>query len=184
MEPKLILLNGPPAIGKSTMSQMYVDEHPMALNLDIDKVWWMMGQWQQERPRSHIQKMKLSYVLTEQHLSDGYDVIVAQTMREPGYYEQFDQIAQKCTARLYEFVLIAPLEDAIERCKIRGRANGYETGFRPGGILDLGGREEKLASMYETMLGVISSRQNIVEVRPVLGNINETYHEIVSHINN
>jgi hypothetical protein len=34
----LILLNGPPASGKSTIAQRFVNTHPLALNLDIDVV--------------------------------------------------------------------------------------------------------------------------------------------------
>jgi hypothetical protein len=30
---RLILFNGPPAAGKSTLARRYVDEHPLALNL-------------------------------------------------------------------------------------------------------------------------------------------------------
>jgi len=34
--PRLIHLNGPPGIGKSTIAQRYVDQHPEVLNLDIN----------------------------------------------------------------------------------------------------------------------------------------------------
>ncbi|MBA3302830.1 MAG: AAA family ATPase, partial [Acidimicrobiia bacterium] len=40
--PRLILLNGPPGIGKSTLAQRFVDEHPLALNLDLDAVRAML----------------------------------------------------------------------------------------------------------------------------------------------
>jgi 2-phosphoglycerate kinase len=40
---RLILLNGPPGIGKSTLAQRYVDDHPLALNLDIDSVRRLLG---------------------------------------------------------------------------------------------------------------------------------------------
>jgi adenylate kinase family enzyme len=41
--PRLIHLNGPPGIGKSTIAQLYVDEHPGTLNLDIDRVRCLIG---------------------------------------------------------------------------------------------------------------------------------------------
>lgn len=44
--PRLIHLNGPPGIGKSTLAQLYVDDHPGVLNLDIDRVRGMIGGWQ------------------------------------------------------------------------------------------------------------------------------------------
>ena len=36
--PRLIHLNGPPGIGKSTLAQLYTGEHPGVLNLDIDQL--------------------------------------------------------------------------------------------------------------------------------------------------
>ena len=45
--PRLIFLNGPPGCGRSTLAQMYADEHPLALNLDIDRVRSLVGQWRQ-----------------------------------------------------------------------------------------------------------------------------------------
>ncbi|MEJ7742270.1 MAG: hypothetical protein WKF73_06810 [Nocardioidaceae bacterium] len=41
--PRLIHLNGPPGIGKSTLAQWYVDNHPGVLNLDIDQVRCLIG---------------------------------------------------------------------------------------------------------------------------------------------
>ncbi len=43
--PRLIHLNGPPGIGKSTLAQMYADEHPGVLNLDIDRLRALVGGW-------------------------------------------------------------------------------------------------------------------------------------------
>ena len=59
MEPKLILLNGNPGMGKTTLANRYVDEHPLTLNLDVDRIWHMMGQWQAELDefQSHFKKL-------------------------------------------------------------------------------------------------------------------------------
>ena len=35
---RLIHLNGPPGIGKSTIASAFADRHPGVLNLDIDRV--------------------------------------------------------------------------------------------------------------------------------------------------
>ena len=41
--PHLVLINGAPASGKSTLARMYADEHPLTLALDIDVLRAMLG---------------------------------------------------------------------------------------------------------------------------------------------
>jgi predicted ABC-type ATPase len=42
---RLIHLNGPPGIGKSTIASVFAGRHPGVLNLDIDRVAAMTGCW-------------------------------------------------------------------------------------------------------------------------------------------
>ncbi|MEE9417560.1 MAG: AAA family ATPase [Acidimicrobiales bacterium] len=41
----LVFLNGPPASGKSTLAARFVEQRPLALNLDVDVVRAMLGRW-------------------------------------------------------------------------------------------------------------------------------------------
>lgn len=181
-QPKLILLNGSHGVGKSTISQRYVDDHPMALNLDIDKIWFMIGHWQQERLRSHEQKMKLSYALAETHLNEGYDVVVAQHLGEAGYYSRFEEIAIRSGSTLVEILLDCPLDEAIYRCVERGKNSGYKTGFRPGGILDTEGGVEKLKRMHNEMTAAVSSRANLKRINSVYGDLDRTYELLLQEL--
>jgi adenylate kinase family enzyme len=45
---RLVHLNGPPGIGKSTLSALYADRHPGTLNLDVDTLHLLVGGWQDE----------------------------------------------------------------------------------------------------------------------------------------
>jgi hypothetical protein len=44
----MIVLNGPPGCGKSTLARMYVDEHPGSVNLDIDRARDLIGRWRDD----------------------------------------------------------------------------------------------------------------------------------------
>ena len=45
--PRLIHLNGPPGIGKSVLAQLWVQDHPGVLNLDIDRLRVLVGEWRE-----------------------------------------------------------------------------------------------------------------------------------------
>ncbi len=182
MKPKLILLNGSPGMGKTTLAQRYVDEHPLALNLDIDNVWMMMGQWQASRPTSDALKYKYAHTLAAMHLAEGYDVIVPNSMDAIDRYHGFERVAAAGNAALKEVVLLSDESDAIERCKTRGRARGYADGFRPGGILDSEGRESKLARMHQNILATIALRPDIVQIQSVENDIAGTYAQLLTAV--
>ncbi len=46
--PRLILLNGPPASGKSTLAARFCDTRPFMLNLDVDVIRSLLGSWQND----------------------------------------------------------------------------------------------------------------------------------------
>ncbi len=180
---KLILINGNPGMGKTTLAQMYVDENPLSLNLDIDNIWIMLGQWQHTRPESEVIKLDYAYTLADMHLARGYNVIVPNLMQTFDQYERFEAIARSNNAVLKEIVLMSSCNDAIERCKMRARSQGHPEGFRPGGVLDTGGREKMLERFYENMLGAVATRPNIITVQSVYGDIDSTYQKLVTAIN-
>ena len=180
----LIFLNGPPGIGKSTLSQRYVDEHPMTLNLDVDVVWRMMGSWQHERPRSSDQKIVLALSMTRAHLENNYSVVVAQDHIKEIDHRAFMQIAEEMGARVIEVTLICPVDEAVQRCIDRGRRTGYPTGFRPGGILESEGGEIKLRAMYDEMLAVVSVRPAMHFISSVYGDEDATYKQLLAVIDN
>ncbi len=179
MKPKLIVLNGNPGMGKSTLSQRYANEHPMTLNLDVDRLWHLLGQWQASMPRSEVQKYKFAYALSSVHLADGYNVVVADHIQNPEVYRRFQKIAEVHCAMFVEVVLLSTVDDAIERCKTRARKLGHETGFRPGGVLDTSGREAKLASMHENMLAAVASRENMIRIESIEGDIEGAYRQLL-----
>ena len=64
----LILLNGPPGIGKSTLSALYTDRHPGTLNLDIDSLHRLVGGWQDPENRTHDVLRPVALVMASTHL--------------------------------------------------------------------------------------------------------------------
>ncbi|HSX36695.1 MAG TPA: AAA family ATPase [Patescibacteria group bacterium] len=180
--PYLLLINGNPGMGKSTLAQRYVDEHPMALNADVDLMWHMIGQWQSSRPESDRLKFKYAQELAGLHLADGYDVIVPSLIESAEICAAFEQIAQTHRAVFKEFALLSTPDDAIERCKSRARSMGFADGFRPGGVLDTTGREAKLQAMYGNVMQVIATRPNTICIESVNGQADAAYAALLRAI--
>lgn len=49
MTSRFVHLNGPPGIGKSTLSALYADRNPGTLNVDVDILHRLVGGWQDEQ---------------------------------------------------------------------------------------------------------------------------------------
>lgn len=182
MKPKLILINGNPGMGKSTLAERYVQEYPLTLNLDVDVIWHMLGHWQERLAESHRLKLGHAYVLADAHLREGYDVIVPDLMETTEQQENFARIARARGALFHEIALISDKETAIERCKARARRLGYADGFRPGGVLDTHGRELRLAEMYDNMLAATALRKDTIIIAPVEGDIDGTYRQLLEAV--
>jgi 2-phosphoglycerate kinase len=182
MKPKLILINGPLGIGKSTITRLYADEHPLTLMLDIDGVWSMISHWREQKDASAPLSKEMALALASINLRAQHDVVIPQILQTKELVDRFIALAEEYNADFYEILLIVDKEDAIDRFIQRGKANGNPSGFRTGGIIDTSGREKKLAEMYDNMLEVAASRQHVIKIRPILDDINGTYSEIIKAI--
>jgi hypothetical protein len=151
----------------------------LALNLDLDSIWAMMGQWREQAAESKAQRIKLAHAMAETHLMAGYDVVVPNIL-DTEDLQHFEGIAQKCGAVLCEFILMADKDEAIARFIRRGQSEGYDSGFTPGGMLERAGGVQKLAAMYDSLQVVIQDRPNATIIEPMYGDVESTYGRIAS----
>ena len=182
MKPKLIILNGPLGIGKSTLAKLYAEEHPLTLFLDIDDIWAMLSHWREEKDISAPLSKQMALEMARINLSAGYDVIIPQIIQTHEIADSFIKLANDCGAVFYEILLNVDKDEAIRRFILRGKADGNESGFRPGGTIDSGGREKKLAEMYDNMIEVARTKPQIIKIEPELGKIEETYEKIITKL--
>ena len=182
MKSKLIILNGPLGIGKSTLAKRYGEDHPMTLVLDIDEVWSMLSNWREEKEVSAPLSKKMALEMARIALTAGHDVIVPQIIQTSELAESLEKLSKECGAHYYEILLIVDEEESIRRYIERGKRDGNPTGFRVGGIIDTSGREVKLAEMYDNMIEVSSERPNVTKIVPLLGDIQGTYTDLLKQI--
>jgi len=71
-----VLINGAPASGKSKLAQMYIDEHPLTLAIDIDVVRSMLGRWLDHPIEAGLTARRMALEMARVQLSAGRDVLV------------------------------------------------------------------------------------------------------------
>ncbi|HKR81834.1 MAG TPA: AAA family ATPase [Candidatus Saccharimonadales bacterium] len=173
---KLILLNGAVAVGKSTITERYLNEHPLALGISGDNIIVMLGQWLQHEPEAWNMVFEFTKALTATHLKTGHDVVLPYLLVHPGHVEAFEALAQQHNAQFYEVLLYADREDAIQRALQRGTWG--EPGSPPLTAADRPILEEK----YDTMMQIVSARPQTIKIPATKGAVEETYAQFLAAI--
>ena len=177
-KPKLIIINGALGVGKTTLAERYASKHPLTLQIDIDEVRRKMSFWREEKEMSGMLSKQIACEMARTHLLYLHDVVVSQIFIQSEHLEKLEAIAQACGADFHEFLLFIPREEAITRFVKRGQTAGYPDGFRPGGLVDLGGREKKVLQMYDDMMTMIARRPGTRVIAAQEGEIEATYRAL------
>lgn len=114
----LLLLNGPPAVGKSTLARRFVGDRPLALLVEVDGLRATLGQWQGTERSKHLART-LAVALVEAHLEQGLDVVVPQYLGRPEFVEELAVLAARHRARFVEVLLVDGQQQVARRFRDR-----------------------------------------------------------------
>jgi predicted kinase len=173
--PRLIHLNGPPGIGKSTLSALYADRHPGTLNLDVDTLHHLIGGWRDEQTDTWPAVWSLVRTMAATHLGGGRDVVLPQYLARVDEITRFEKLAREHGAAFREVVLIDDRKAAIERFTRRAQDSDDPWIRHHHRLIELGGGPAVLATMYDDLMEVVRLRPQAVVVPSVAGTVQETY---------
>jgi predicted kinase len=175
---RLILLNGPPGVGKSTLANRYVADHPLAFCLDIDGIRRLIGRWDEQVTESGLLARKMAVEMARVHLEGGHDVVVPQFLGRSDFIEQLQGVSAKAGAAFVEIALMDSRDGAIARFAARAQdpaltMHHLEADRMAGGAAGL-------AVMYDRLQEVIASRPHTIVIPTTDGESGRAYQDLLS----
>lgn len=177
--PRLLHLNGPPGIGKSTLARRYADERPGVLDADIDLLRMLVGGWQDDFVTTGEIVRPGALALIGAHLASGRDVVVPQMVARSSEVERFRSAATAAGATYTQVMLVDDREAAIARFHRR-------TGEGPllDHVRDVVARDggDRFLGMLHDGLMTLSRRDGVVVLDSVEGDLDGTYRRLLAAV--
>lgn len=115
----VVLLNGAPGVGKSTLADLVVRQRPMMLALDVDGIKHALGRWDDDAAVAGRHARRLAVALMREHLAAGYDVAVAQYLARTEFIEALERVSADSGAQFVEVVLVVDVPNLSQRLRER-----------------------------------------------------------------
>ena len=180
---RLIHLNGPPGIGKSTLARRYAAEHPGVLNCDIDVLRTLIGGWDTDFGRAGALIRPAALAMVEAYLANGHDVVLPQMFVDPTELARFEACAVSAGAQFVERVLMDTPEAAVARFHRRGSSEAPDPWHdQVRAIVAASGGDDTLARFHAGLERLLADRPNAVVLRSVDGAVDETYRSLVQSL--
>lgn len=180
--PRLIHLNGPPGIGKSTLAQLFADDHPGTLNLDIDQLRTLIGGWRDRFIEAGEIVRPIALNAAGVHLRGGRDVILPQYLGRTSEIEGFEALARQSDAQFHEFVLMDTKQRALRRFAQRGEHDELPWHRYIVEFVHRSGGETLLSQMYDQLSEVIRIRPSARVLPTTAGAIEQGYRNLLSAV--
>jgi predicted kinase len=169
--PMLLVLNGPPAVGKSTLARRYRGDHPLCLVLDLDLLRAELGGWQDDVVRAGLRARALALAMAADQLAAGHDVVVPQLVARPPFLDQLETVAAQAGARFVEVVLNGDRAGLMARFAERQASEPVAV------RRDLSVAE--LAALVDRVESYAAQRPRAVTVPVVDGDVAATYRRLL-----
>lgn len=178
----LVLLNGPPASGKSTIAARLVDRRPLALNLDIDVIRGQLGRWLDQPSDAGFAARALASSMIETHLAAGHDVVVPQFLARVDFIDELSILAARCDAPFVEIALVIDRAIAVAAFAERSRQPLDSTHRHAASLVAQSDSADPIGDMYDRYVELLGRRPSARTVEVARGDIENTVAHVEAQI--
>jgi predicted kinase len=176
---RLIHLNGAPGVGKSTIAERYVAEHPGVLNCDVDRLRCLVGGWREDFGAIGAIIRPVALAMIRAHLDGGHDVVLPQMLASEDERARFSKVAMESGHAYVHVLLQAPPGEAGLRFYARPEGDPLLAVIR--GVVDGDGGGSAIEGWDRRLAQAAASAQDAICV-DAGGDIDSTYEGVVAVI--
>ena len=159
---RLVHLNGPPGIGKSTIAAAYARARPGTLVLDVDVIRAERPDWRASPIEAGLWARDVALARARGQLLVGCDVVVAQYVARPAFLEGLTATAAETAAAFHELCLIDTRDCALARFVVRGTDPSMAAHHQD--CVEQAGGLEGIAVMYDELVAFLATRPDVVRI--------------------
>lgn len=174
---RLIHLNGPPGIGKSTLARRYAEEHPGVLDCDVDLLRTLVGGWRADFNRAGELIRPAALAMIGGYLASGHDVVFPQMLADPGEVARFEASATDVGAQFVEIMLMDVAPACLQRFHRRNGDDPWHDHVRAI-VAELGG-DDLLLRTHERLQSLSEQRRAIRVISSIDGDEDHTYQALL-----
>ncbi len=171
----LVHLNGAPGVGKSTIAQRYLRDHPGVLNCDVDRLRSLVGGWADDFDAVGAVVRPLALAIVRAHLDGGRDVVLPQMLADEAERARFRAAAVDAGHRYVHVLLRSAPGEAAARFYDRTQ-DPLQAVIR--GVVDDAGGRSVIDELDERLLG--AARDSGAVVVDADGDVESTYRSVLA----
>jgi len=180
---RLIHLNGPPGIGKSTLARRYVAAHPGVLNCDVDVLRTLIGGWESDFGTAGALIRPAALAMIEAYLAQGRDVVLPQMLIDTTELVRFEACATRAGAQFIERVLMDTPAATVARFHRRGASEAEDPWHdQVRAIVAASGGDDVLAQCHAALERLLPQRPDAVVIMSAEGAVDKTYRLLMESL--
>lgn len=181
---RLIHLNGPPGIGKSTLARRYVGAHPGVLNCDIDVLRTLIGGWDSDFHATGELVRPAALAMIEAYLANGHDVVLPQMLVRLTEVTRFEAAATAAGAQFVERILMDSAASSVVRFARRGESGAHDPWHdQVRAIVAANGGDAALADYHAALEDLVRERPKAVVIKSTEGAVDDTFQSLLDSLN-